>query len=183
MKKNEDKFAVINALRNKVANLVEKAYTLNQAVKALQGITCDEELKALGLESFALANVCKAWAADLKVESAEGGKPQLALYTSTPVTVTVTIDGEPVEKNAYERTEGKKGIRFKALKVRTLQVPEKWTPSIIVEGLVQSRELALAKMEAEVSEMHRDNVLRDGAYIKVTERDAEGGMSVHYEKA
>lgn len=175
---NKEQFAAINQLRRKVETLVEKSYSLNQAVKALQGIAAEEELAALGLESFAVKKVVDAWSSDLKVTSEEG-KEQLALYVPQVVTVTVTDPetGEPKEVNVYERKDGKKGVSFKALKVRVLSVPEKWTPSIIIEGLVQSRELELAKLEAEVSIMHRDNVLRSGAYRKVTEKDAETGTT------
>ena len=185
----KNQFAVINSLRKKVSTLVEKSYTLNQAVKSLQGIASEEELEALGLKSFALANVQAAWADALRVDDGEGNM-RLGLYTDVQVTVETTDPetGEPKEVNAYERKEGKGKragvITFKALKVRMLTIPEKWTPSVIVEGLVQSKEWELAKLEAEVSLMHRDNVLRDGAYRKVTDKDTTTGTTTtRFEKA
>lgn len=188
MKKSENnQFAVINALRSKCEKLVAASGSLNQAVKALQGLekAHAEACEALGVDSFSLKTVCAAWAQELMVEV--DGKKCLGLYMSEQVTIGMGVDenGKPIEKNAYERTESKKGVvKFKSLKRRTLQVPEKWTPALIVEGLVQSTELELAKLEAEVAEMHVQNQLKDGAYIKVTEKDSvTGGMTVRFEKA
>lgn len=187
MKNSEKKqFEVINALRSKCEKLVAASGSLNQAVKALQGLekAHAEACEALGVDSFSLKTVCAAWAQELMVE--KDGKKCLGLYMSEQVTIDMGVDenGKPIEKNAYERKEGKKGISFKSLKRKTLQVPEKWTPALIVEGLVQSTELELAKLEAEVAELHAQNVLKAGAYIKVTEKDTvTGGSSIHFEKA
>lgn len=188
MKKSAEKnqFAVINALRSKVEKLVAASGSLNQAVKALQGLenAHAEACEALGVDSFSLKTICAAWAQELMVEV--DGKKCLGLYMSEQVTIDMGVDdnGKAIVKNAYERKEGKKGVSFKALKRRTLSVPEKWTPALIVEGLVQSTELELAKMEAEVAELHVKNVLHAGAYIKVTEKDTiTGSSSIHFEQA
>lgn len=187
MKKSENnQFAVINALRSKCEKLVAASGSLNQAVKALQGLekAHAEACEALGVDSFSLKTVCAAWAQELMVDV--DGKKCLGLYMSEQVTIDMGVDedGKPIVKNAYERKEGKKGVSFKSLKRKTLQVPEKWSPALIVEGLVQSTELELAKLEAEVAELHAQNVLKAGAYIKVTEKDTvTGGSSIHFEKA
>lgn len=185
MKKSENQFAVINALRSKCQDLVAASGSLNQAVKALAGLEKKyaEACELLGVDSFGLKSVCGAWSSDLMVEV--DGRKCLGLYVPTQVVVEgVDEEGQPVEKNAYERKEGKKGVTFKALKVRKLQVPEKWTPALIVEGLVQSAEVDLAKLEAEVSEMHAQNQLKAGVYIKVTEKDTvTGSTSIHFERA
>ena len=184
--KVNNQFEKINALRSNVSNLVASAYTFNQAVKSLQGLEKKhaEACALLGVESFTVKSILAAWNSALNVEG-EDGKKCLALYMPVQVTIEGTDDeGQPIEKNAYERKVNSKGVvSFKALKVRTLMTPEKWTPSIIIEGLCQSVEAGLAKLEAEVSELHAKNVLHDGAYIKVTEKDEEGGSSIHFEKA
>jgi hypothetical protein len=185
MKKSANQFEVINALRSKCQDLVAASGSLNQAVKALAGLEKKyaEACELLGVESFGLKSVCAAWSSELMVEV--DGRKCLGLYVPTQVLVEGTDDeGQPIQKNAYERKEGKKGVTFKALKVRKLQVPAKWTPALIVEGLVQSAQIELAKLEAEVSEMHAENQLREGVWVKNTEKDSEtGSTSISFVKA
>ena len=185
--KSNNQFEKINALRSTVKDMVAASGTLNQAVKALAGLEKKyaEACEALGVDSLGLKSVIGAWSSDLRVEGADG-RMNLALYVNTIVTVPtgeVDEEGNPICKNAYERVEGKNGsIKFKALKVRTIVAPEKWTPSLIIEGLVQSMELEQAKLEAEVARMHANNQIRKGVFVKVTENNTEdGSQSIRFE--
>jgi len=161
---------VINELRKKVANLERKTYSLNQAAKALSGIGTDAEKEVLGVKTFSLAEIKAAWSTKLMIDG------EMGLYMTQPYTMLV----EEKEVRLFERTEGKKGVSFRALSVRRLQKPEKWTPAIILEGLVQSRFPDLAAEEAADTFKHVNDV--DVMYRKVTKKDANGFMSVTFEE-
>lgn len=179
-----NQFEKINALRSNVSNLVASTYTLNQAVKALQGLEKKhaEACALLGVESFTVKSILAAWHTDMYTINEDGNRTP-ALYVPVQVTLEGVDDDGQARGKAYERKVNSKGVvSFRILKKRVLMTPEKWTPAIIIEGLCQSVEWELAKMESEVSEMHVENVMRDGAYIKVTEKDAEGGQTIRFEK-
>lgn len=168
----------LSELRNNVKNLKVKTHSFAQAVKACAGIATQGELEALGIESFSIANVRKAWSADLRTINEEG-KERLALYMSTVVKQAVTEDGKEKEVNVYERVEGKKGVTFKTLKERVLTCPEAWTPDLVIEGLCQSRFSTLAKEEAEEVCKHAREV--EFTYKKVVKKAADGSISTTFE--
>lgn len=186
MKKNEIKvenqFARINALRSSVKGLVNQAGTLNQAVKALAGLekSCSEALAGLNVEKFTLKNIMGAWSNGLKLQG-EDGRDVLALYLPEQVKVSITTEeGTTKEVNAYERIEGKKGVKFAALKTRTLQAVDVWTPALIIEGLVQSAELAEAEAEARAAELHANEVVATRAYRKEVEKVGDGTQIITF---
>lgn len=167
----------LNELRNNVKNLKVKTHSFAQAVKACAGIATQGELEALGIESFSIANVRKAWSADLRTINEEG-KERLALYMNTVVKQAVTEDGKEKEVNVYERVEGKKGVTFKTLKERVLTCPEAWTPDLVIEGLCQSRFSTLAKEEAdEVCKHVKETSER---YQKIVKKDEHGFMTTTF---
>lgn len=183
MKNSNKTQSAINALRAKVANLKAETHTFNQAAKALSGLDnkCAEEREALGIKSFSVKEIRSVWSGALRVDNGEGGTC-LALYLDEQVTTKIDEDGKEKDKNLYERKEGKKSVSFKTLKRRTLQVPDAWTPDLIIEGLAQSKELEAAVTEAEAQNLHVANVLRKEVYIKVTKKDAAtGATNISYE--
>lgn len=185
--KTINEFTVINSLRTKCADVINAAGSLNQAVKALAGLSekYPEIAEALGVENFGFKSVSTAWADTLRVDV--NGKQALALYMSETAKVSVTDEktGEPKDANMYERVVNKKGVvSFKSVKLRTLTAPEKWTPALIIEGLIQSTMLGLAKKESEVAEKHRDELLAAGdVYVKKSTKGADGSVTVTFEKA
>lgn len=180
MKKNqnpvENQFARINELRSSVKCIVKASGTLNQAVKALQGLEASQgvALAGLGISKFTLKNVLEAWSNGLKIID-ETGRDALALYLPEQVKVSITTaEGSVKEVNCYERIEGKKGVKYSALKTRTLQAVSEWTPALIIEGLVQSMELEQAELEARLAVAHAKEVLASAPYYKQTDKSAEG---------
>ena len=168
--------AALNALRSRVANVTTEAGTFNQARKALMGLEkkCADALTALNLSDFNLSSIKAAWADELKIEG------RLALYINVTEQISVGTNdkGEPIMKNCYEKTENKKGdVKYKVLKRRFIVEPEAWSAPLIIEGLVQSHELTLAKLEAEVANMHVNNALRKGVYIKEVAQHADGSST------
>lgn len=167
----------LNELRNNVKGLKIKTHSFAQAVKACAGVATQGELDALGLESFSIANVRKAWSADLRTINEEG-KERLALYMSAVVKQTVTEDGKEKDVNVYERVEGKKGVTFKTLKERVLTCPEAWTPDLVIEGLCQSRFATLAKEDAEEVCKHAQETSE--RYQKIVKKDEQGFMTTTF---
>lgn len=182
-----DIFSVINNLRSKVKDVNSAACTFNQAVKSLAGLDekYPEVAEALGIEKFNFKSICSVWADDLHIE--KDGKAAMALYMTEAAKITVTNEkGEPKEVNMYEKVTNKKGVvTFKSVKRRVLATPSAWSPALILEGLVQSTCLSLAKMEAEQAERHYNDIMsveQEGVpYIKVTEKGADGSSVIRYE--
>ena len=183
--KSVNEFAVINALRAKCAPVHKSAGTFNQALKPLQGLEkqYEEVCEALHVDSFKFKAICAAWSDELRLSV--DGKPVMALYMDETAKVTVTTEkGEQKEVNMYERTVNKKGeVKFRAVKRRVLATPDMWDDGLILEGLIQSAMLGLAKKEAEVAEKHYNDLLASGeVYIKKTEHAADGSSSITFEQ-
>lgn len=119
----------------------------------------------LRMEALNYKSIKAAWSNELKVEG------KLALYMARPVRVKFgSDDAKPAA--IYEKKEKKDGTpKYEAVKLRTLISPDEWTPRIILEGIVQSKNLELAKLEAEVSEMHYNNLI-NGKKVYVAQKTA-----------
>lgn len=170
---------VLTELRNKVEGLKTKTKSINQAVKACQGIATEPELEALNIASFSLKNVKDAWADSLKVVGSDG-KDNCALYMWETLTESIP-DGKGGEKKVtvYEQVKNeKKGtISYRSLRVRVLKAPEAWGASDIIEGLCQSVFPKLAKQESDESFAYAAKVKH---YQKVTKKDEEGNINVTF---